>query len=408
MTRLATVALGTTLLLGLATTLAGDRAPDYTVRFVPMASPAGPGSLAPRLTRTPGGTVLLSWLEPTDGDRHALRFASLAGDRWSRSGTVATGANWFVNWADVPSVTPITERDFVAHWLVRRPGSSYAYDVALAISRDAGATWGRSFQPHDDGTATEHGFVSLFPWEDGFGVVWLDGRNTRPGAGGGPPGAMTVRYARYGFDGRIRTAGELDTRACDCCATDVATVAGSPVATYRDRTADEIRDIAVSRFADGAWQPPVILGNDGWKIAGCPVNGSTLDARGSRVAVAWYTAPEQQRRVQLAWSADGGRSFGDPVVVEAGAVNGYVDVALAGPNLAVVSWAGKSPAGTGQLRLRRVPFAGPPGPVQVVAEGEMGRGSGFPRLAVAPDRLVHAWTRPGEPSAVLTAWSLLP
>jgi hypothetical protein len=96
------------------------------------------------------------------------------------------------------------------------------------------------------------------------------------------------------------------------------------------------------------------------------------------------------------------------VVVEAGAVNGYVDVSLASADVAIVSWTGKTPAGTGQLRLRRVPFNGPPGPVQVVAEGEMGRGSGFPQLAVGPDRVVHAWTRPGEPSRVLTAWSLLP
>ncbi|MEO8445617.1 MAG: hypothetical protein ABI567_11485 [Gammaproteobacteria bacterium] len=376
--------------------------PDYTVRFVTMLSPAGPGSLAPRLARTPSGTVLMSWLEPAPGDRHALKFATLTGDRWSPARTVAEGGDWYINWADFPSVRPITARDWVAHWLVKQPGSSYAYNIALAISRDAGVTWSQPFTPHDDGTATEHGFVTLFPWDGGFGALWLDGRNT-----GAKEGGMSTRYARFGFDGASRGAGELDHLVCDCCATDVAVAARGPVATYRNRTEDEIRDIAVSRFVDGAWQPPVILGNDRWQIAGCPVNGSAIAARGEHVVVAWYTAPDQQRRVQLAWSRDGGRSFGPPVVVEAGAVNGYVDVVLAADDLAIVSWTGKTAAGQGQLRLRRVPERGEPGPIQVVAEGEMGRGSGFPQLIQGPDRLVHAWTRPGEPSRVLTAWSLL-
>jgi len=383
-----------------------DRDADYTVRFVTMPSPAGPGSLAPRLTRTPGGEVLMSWLEPVPGGGHALQFATLNGDRWSPARRVAEGPDWYINWADFPSVTPITSRDWVAHWLVKQPGGSYAYDIALAISRDAGATWGKAFRPHDDGTPTEHGFVTLFPWDTGFGAVWLDGRNTRP-ADPAKKGGMATRYARYGFDGALRGAGEVDGLVCDCCATDVALAAGGPVATYRNRTEEEIRDIAVSRFAGSAWQAPVILGNDRWQIAGCPVNGSTIAARGDRVVVAWYTAPEQQRRVQLAWSSDGGRSFGAPVLVEAGAVNGYVDVVLPADDVAIVSWTAKTPAGVGQLRVKRVPAGGPAGPVQVVAEGEMGRGAGFPQLSYSRDRLVHAWTRPGEPSQVLTAWSLL-
>ena len=384
-----------------------EREADYTVRFVAMPSPAGPGSMAPRLATTPAGDVLMSWLEPVPGGRHALLFSTLVGDRWSPARRVAEGANWYINWADFPSVTPITARDWVAHWLVKQSGAgaSYAYDIALAISRDAGATWGKPFRPHDDGTPTEHGFVSLFPWGTGFGAVWLDGRNTKP-ADPAKKGGMAARYARYGFNGAVQAGGEMDGLVCDCCATDVALSAGGPVAAYRDRTPDEIRDIAVSRFGGGAWQAPVTLGNDRWQIAGCPVNGPAIASRGDRVVVAWYTAPDQQRRVQLAWSRDGGRSFGAPVLVEAGAVNGYVDVALTADDVAIVSWTGKTPAGTGQLRLRRMAEQGDSGPVQVVAEGEMSRGAGFPQLGVGRDRLVHAWTRPGEPSQVMTAWSL--
>ena len=278
-----------------------------------IPSPAGPGSMSPHLALTPSGSVVMSWLEPTGEKTHALKFATLDGDQWSPTRRVAESAGWFVNWADFPSVTPITTKDWVAHRLVKQPGGTYSYDLALAISRDGGVTWGAPFTPHTDGTRTEHGFATLFPWGDGFGAVWLDGRNTQQDTGKGPRdegvGGMTVRFARIGFDGKTRESGEIDKLACDCCATDVAMATAGPVATWRDRTPDEIRDIAVSRYADGKWQPPVIVGNDGWQIAGCPVNGSTIAARGQRVAVAWYTAPNRQARVQLAWSTDGGRTL---------------------------------------------------------------------------------------------------
>lgn len=373
-----------------------------TDSVIALTSPAANGSMAPHLALTPARDVVMSWLEPAAGGFHALNFSTLKGERWSPARTVTSGNNWFINWADFPSVTPITAKNWVAHWLVKQPGGTYSYDIALAISRDAGATWSAPLTPHDDGTPTEHGFVTLFPWGDGFGAVWLDGRKTKP-----EPGGMTMRYARIGFDGAIRDNGEIDELVCDCCATDVALAAAGPVATYRNRTADEIRDIAVSRHADGAWQPPVIVGNDQWQIAGCPVNGSAIAARGKRVVVAWYTAADQKRRVQLAWSSDGGRTFGAPIVIEEGAVSGNVDVDLLADNLAVVSWTARAGDDPGEIRLRRVPFSGAPGPVQVIARSTVSRGSGFPQMIHGRDRLVYAWTQLGEPSQVLVAWSPL-
>ncbi len=64
----------------------------------------------------------------------------------------------------------------VAHWLQKSAASTYAYDVRLSYSTDDGKTWSPSFTPHHDGTPTEHGFASLFPMGEGFGLVWLDGR----------------------------------------------------------------------------------------------------------------------------------------------------------------------------------------------------------------------------------------
>ena len=46
-----------------------------------------------------------------------------------------------------------------------------------------------------------------------------------------------------------------------------------PVAVYRDRSPEEIRDISVVRLVDGVWTEPAPVHADNWMIEGCPVNG---------------------------------------------------------------------------------------------------------------------------------------
>ena len=97
-----------------------------------------------------------------------------------------------MNLADFPSVVPITDELWAAHWLVKRPGGIYSYDIAIAVSTDSGQSWGKPFTPHALGTRTEHGFVSLFPWRQAIGALWLDGRrrsgNVAPTTGPGTAG----------------------------------------------------------------------------------------------------------------------------------------------------------------------------------------------------------------------------
>ena len=98
---------------------------------------AGAGSAEPRLSKGPRGTIVLSWQEP-QGDLTQLRYSRLGNTGWSEPQIVAQGDSWFVNWADFPSVIPVSENLWAAHWLSKRPGGIYAYDVALALSADGG------------------------------------------------------------------------------------------------------------------------------------------------------------------------------------------------------------------------------------------------------------------------------
>ncbi len=164
------------LIVVLLFTLGCDRSPPGPVIVAEIVSPVAAGSAQPRLAVSPGGEVILSWLEPA-ADDYALKFSSLRAGDWSEARTVARGDDWFVNWADTPSVVQISEDLWAAHWLRYQPDSFFAYDAILTLSTDGGASWQEPFLLHQDGTESEHGFVTLFPQAGDVGAVWLDGRN---------------------------------------------------------------------------------------------------------------------------------------------------------------------------------------------------------------------------------------
>ena len=384
-----------------------QEAPASTVRS--LETPAIQGSGESHLAVGPEGEIVMSWLEPA-GQGQALRYSTLADKAWSAPRTVATGDNWFVNWADFPSVVPVAEGLWAAHWLVRQPAGGYAYDVAMALSIDGGESWGAPFLPHRDGTPSEHGFATLFPWRDGAGVVWLDGRNmigeaaAEDAAHAGGSGGMSLRAAAVHADGSITDESVIDELTCDCCQTDVAYGAGGPIVVYRDRTGDEIRDIYAARAVEGHWTEPVPVADDGWRIDGCPVNGPAVDARGPEVVVAWFTAAADQSRVKLSWSHDGGETFLAPVEIDAEAALGRVGLALLPDGDAAVSWLRSSETG-GDVALRRVKPSGERGTVRIVGQTTASRLAGFPQLVVSQGKIVLSWTEvEGETSRIRSAW----
>lgn len=368
-----------------------------------LPTPAAAGSLVPNLFAAADGRVFLSWIERRADGRSSLRYAVRAGDGWSAPQVIAEGADWFVNWADFPSMIELPDGLLAAHWLVRNPSAPHAYDVRIALSADGGGHWSESFSPHRDDTATEHGFVSLFATDDGqLAAAWLDGRNTQPASGADSHGSgdMTLRYAAIGRDLRPRDEIQLDARVCDCCQTSAAVTAEGPLVVYRDRSQLEERDIAVVRRRDGRWEEPRALPADLWRIEGCPVNGPAVAAHGRRVAVAWFTVADDVPRVRLAFSANAGASFGPPVTVDDGIPQGRVDTVLLDDGSAVVSWVESSPEGS-SLRVRKVRADGSRDASIIVVPAGNRISHGFPQLARSGDMLVLAWTAEQVRTALL-------
>src|SRR5262249_46893457 len=199
-----------------------------------------------------------------------------------------------------------------AHWMQSNSPDPEAYDLRIAWSKDGGATWSPAVSPHHDGTKTQHGFASLFQAPGaGLGLVWLDGRATDPDAPNAT-GNMSLRSATFSREGKQLRDAALDTRVCDCCETSIAATSEGPIVAYRNRSAKEIRDIYVSRLSGGRWTTPVAVHNDNWEIDACPVNGPAISARARDVVVAWFAAPKEDGHAFVAFSKDGGRTFGAP------------------------------------------------------------------------------------------------
>lgn len=201
---------------------------------------------------------------------------------------------------------------------------------------------------------------------------------------------MTLRSARVGAEGAGPSA-LLDGRVCDCCQTDAVAVADGLLVVYRGRSPDEVRDVHLLRQARGQWQPTEPLFATGWRIAGCPVNGPAIAARGQAAAAAAYDEAQGQGRVQVRTSRDGGRHWLPAVTLAQGDSLGRLDLAaLPGQRFLLSHY--RTEGTRALLRVALLDHAGR-ALAQVDVAGLPGAAvHGFPRLAAVEGGALLAWT----------------
>ena len=147
------------------------------------------------------------------------------------------------------------------------------------------------------------------------------------------------------------------------------------------------------------WSEPKLVGSDAWHYPACPVNGPQLDAFGNDVVLAWFAAPEDEARVQVAFSDDGGGRFGQPTRVDEGMPLGRVDVELLDDGSAIVIWL-ETVGEEAEIRARRVYTDGTAGASWLISPTSRARGSGFPRMTRVGGEIVLAWTELGDAGGV--------
>lgn len=353
-----------------------------------LISPAGTSSSLPHLVSN-GHVPLLSWVETKGDTLNTFYFSKLSGGVWQAPERILQGGDWFVNWADYPMISE-NNGNYWSHVLKKSTEGTYSYDVKMNIKAEGSTEWITDVPLHTDGTPTEHGFVTVVPYNDAFFVTWLDGRNTVENEVG-ERGAMTLRAAVVGADSEIRQEHELDVRTCDCCQTTAAITSTGPVVLFRDRSEEEIRDISIVRQIDGKWTTPKTIHADGWKIKGCPVNGPKVSAKDNNLVVAWFTAAAQKPKVQVVFSEDAGAQFSAPIEIAAGEVIGRVDVILLNANTAIVSWLESKDKQTTFKAVKVTSGQGKSEPV-IIAQMNGSRKSGFPQMELVDNQVHFAWT----------------
>jgi hypothetical protein len=355
-----------------------------------LDSPAGLSAGEPYLFTDPQGKIHMIWIERQDTIA-MLKLSHWHNEQWTEPVVVASGSDWFVNWADYPLAVGNSSGKFMAHVLDKSGEGTFAYDVKITTSQD-GLTWTTPTVLHDDGKQAEHGFVSMIPFGENVFISWLDGRNTvsdepEQHDDHGHHGEMTVRAALVTYEGNKLEEWELDSRACDCCQTTAAITDNGPIVIYRDRSENEVRDISIVRLLNNEWTKPEPVFQDNWEISGCPVNGPRCEAKGNTLAVAWFTMADNVPGVSVIFSSDGGATFGKPIRVNENETIGRVDLVLLDEETVLVSW---MEAAT--IKVAKVHSNGEKGQPTTIAESSEARASGFPQMTKAENLVMVAWT----------------
>lgn len=350
--------------------------------------PTMKGSGMPHLITDAKGSIFLSYIDDLGSEGHALRLTRWTGSSWTNPELIAQGKNWFVNWADFPSIASLPDGSMLAHWLTRYGlGNTYGYGIRLARRDPKAGSWREVHGMSLDEPKDYAGFLSFLPGTPA--AIYL--APPKP-ADPGESHRKTVRFVSLSAAGAPVQDLELDADACSCCQTAIGATPDGWIAAYRDHLPGEIRDIAIVRYADGVWTKPKTLHPDGWKINGCPTDGPSIATIERHVGIVWLTRANDRPKIQLARSSDSGIHFEAPIRIDDGNPLGRASLTVLDPKHYLAIWLEKTGTdGQAEIRLRRVSLDGTASKSVTVATATTARSTGFPKVAVSKDQIVVAW-----------------
>ncbi|PRQ02522.1 hypothetical protein ENSA5_21670 [Enhygromyxa salina] len=318
--------------------------------------------------------------------------SALADNEWSEPQAVESNPRLLINWADVPAVGETAAGRVVVAWPEHHTDDpAVGYGLRVAAQLDDGS-FAPAWSPDEVRTGRESGFTGFVATPAGLRMFWLDGRDLGHGHGAEGQGTMALRSVLIDDEGhQVGPSELLDGRTCECCKIGVGVVGDQAFAAYRDRSESEIRDI----FVAGPGLAPRRVAEDGWKIAGCPVNGPAVASARDRAHVAWFTGADDRSVARVA-SGSPEAGFGRPARFDLGFPAGRIDLTATPDGGALISWFELEDGVPGRARLltRRLGADGRLGDAFEVAEVGAARDWGFPRAAVVGDRVLWVFSDP--------------
>ena len=131
------------------------------------------------------------------------------------------------------------------------------------------------------------------------------------------------------------------------------------------------------------------------------MNGPQIVAEGNNVAVAWFSSPDKNAQVNVAFSEDGGATFSSPVRVDEGKAIGRSDIVLLDGKTVMVSWMEGS-----AIKAAKVSNTGKKEPSILIGSSSESRSSGFPQMTRTGDQIIFAWTDDKEKRVKVASLSI--
>jgi hypothetical protein len=278
------------------------------------------------------------------------------------------------------SVTPVAGKDpmVTVVWATHLESSA----ILIARSRDGGRTFENAGRVSPPGAAGHRGWPAATNDSHGRShVVWLDHGN----------GSWLEYRSSPPAPENANPPARLAEGVCYCCKTTIAARGdGSIFAAWRHVYPDNIRDIAfvASRDSGRTFDKPLRVSHDEWQINGCPDDGPAMavDRKGA-IHLAWptvVTAPSERKAVFYSVSRDG-RTFSPRLELPnlgSGSAS-HPSIAAGNDGRIAIVWDERRDIGLVEMRDGR--FSRPT-PVDASSDGT------YPVAAYTSDGLVVAWT----------------
>lgn len=341
----------------------------------------------PAVATARDGSAYVVWVEHRAEGQSDVLLKKISPDGTQASAAVRVNpdAGLATAWrGDPPTVAVAADGVIYVGWTARGATKGHENNLYLSTSRDDGRTFQTPLKINDDEKPAVHGMHSMALDKDGrIYLAWLDERDLSPAAPAekhrGEMHAMESNrevFAAYSEDGgRTVSRNRMVAReACPCCKTALTTAAdGRVYVGWRQVLKGDFRHIAVASSSDKGrtFSSPVIVSDDQWVIAGCPVSGPALLAGDNgMLRVLWYTEGEAGAQgLYLAQSLDGGRTFAARLLVSKGLVKGN-PLLIAGanaPNTVALWQAGEN----GLMRAEIMPDGNVKDSMALVSKGEL-------------------------------------
>jgi hypothetical protein len=353
----------------------------------------------PSLATAGDGSAYIAWVEHRENKEADVMLAHLDVEGQMKGAPVRVNpkAGEATAWrGDPPTVSVAPDKTVYVGWTARLTVEGHGNDLYLSASRDGGQTFEPPVKVNDDGKAVGHGMHSLAVSADGrVYVAWLDERNVVKPMAMRQGGAMQKMehmesnrevFMAYSTDGgrSFSKNQRIAREACPCCKTALATGAeGRVYAGWRQVLPGEFRHIAVAASEDEGktFSSPVIVSDDRWMIAACPVSGPALSVGDDgALRVVWYTEGEKAAPgLYWAASSDNGKTFSGSRPLAKGQGRGTPLLLTGGKSGAAVVW--ESNEG-GASRVVSVPLA-----VDGRSATPIASGGELPSAAMSGDQL---------------------